>query len=107
MSRAGRELDRGPSIADHEIAEHRRRSRRQDRHEARARLRAAEPEVLDELVLPGTAHDVGRKPSPPPRRPPSHGQEPHRFKVWKTRFWKRRTTLRSQRNAASRRLAED
>jgi|GEM_PF-5030712 len=106
VSRAGRELDQAQAVPDHEAAEHRRRSRRQARHEARTRLRVEDPETLDEVVLPGTVHDIGRRPSPAPYRPPSHGQEGERFKVWKTRFWKRRNSLRAQRNAAARRLAE-
>jgi hypothetical protein len=90
--------------------EHRRRTARHVRHEARARLRqlAQEREALDDadLLCPQGAHDLGRKTS----RPPRAGAKPGRrggFKVWKTPFWKRRKRLRAARNAELRRLAEE
>ena len=82
-------------------AEHRRRTSRHSRHEARARLHTA---VFDDDVLedadargPKDRHDLGRHTSPAPRREPKEGRR-RGFKVWKTPYWKRRNALRSQRN---------
>ncbi len=89
--------------------EHRRRTRRQARHEARARLRTvvADEELLEDAdaLCPKAVHDLGRHPSP---RPPAGPKEGRRggFKVWKTPYWKRRNNLRKARNAAARELAE-
>lgn len=82
--------------------EHRRRTSRQARHEAKATLHTAlaDAEVLEDAdaYCPRTLHDLGRHASPPPKRPPKPGRRGG-FKVWKTTYWKRRTALRSQRNA--------
>lgn len=90
--------------------EHRRRTLRQARHEAKTKLHllAADEEALEDadLVCPQPPHDIGRRTSPPPRRGPKPGRRDG-FKVWKTPFWKRRSSLWAQRNAAARRLAEE
>lgn len=89
--------------------EHRRRTLRQARHEARVTLRtlAGDEEALEDadLLCPRPAHDLGRKASPPPKRVPKPGRR-RGFKVWKTRFWKRRRAIWAERNAAERRLAD-
>jgi hypothetical protein len=90
--------------------EHRRRTLRQARHEAKAKLHvlAGDGEALEDadLICPQPPHDLGRKASPPPRRQPKPGRR-RGFKVWKTPFWKRRRSLWAERNAAERRLAEE
>jgi hypothetical protein len=88
-------------------AEHRKRTARQVRHEARARLHtmAGDDEALEDLdlICPQGPHDLGRKPSPPLREGPKPGRRGG-FKVWKTPFWKRRRALWAARNDAERRL---
>jgi hypothetical protein len=88
--------------------DHRRRTRRQARHEARAWLRtaAADEELLEDAdaLCPKTVHDLGRHVSPPPPRPPKEGRRGG-FKVWKTPYWKRRKALRRQRYAAAQQQA--
>jgi hypothetical protein len=88
---------------------HRRRTRRQARHEARAWLRTA---ALDEDLLedadvrcPKEVHDLGRHTSPAPRAEPKEGRR-RGFKVWKTPYWKRRSALRARRNAELRDLGD-
>jgi hypothetical protein len=90
--------------------EHRRRTARQVRHVSRTRLHvlAGDDEALEDadLMCPHAAHDLGRKTSPPPRKQAKPGRRGG-FKVWKTPFWKRRSQLWAQRNAAARRLADE
>lgn len=85
----------------------RRQTSRTTRHAVRNHLRVAQldDETLDAAVLPVVAHDVGRRASPKPKKPPAPG---HRggFKVWKTSFWKRRRRLWAERNAAARAIAQ-
>ena len=85
----------------------RRQSSRATRHAVRSHLHVAllDEEMLDDAVLPVVAHDVGRKTSPKPRSEPGSGRRGG-FKVWKTAFWKRRSRLWAERNAAARALAE-
>ena len=92
-----------------DAGEHRRRTSRQARHEARAWLHTA---VLDDDVLedadarcPKGVHDLGRHASPPPREAPKVGRRGG-FKVWKTPYWKRRKAIRAQRNNALRHLIQ-
>ena len=88
--------------------DHRRRTRRQVRHEARSWLRTAtaDEELLEDAdaLCPREVHDLGRHPS---RRPPEAPKPGRRggFKVWKTPYWKRRKALRRARFAAASRLA--
>jgi hypothetical protein len=88
--------------------DHRRRTRRQARHAARAWLHtaAADEELLEDADArcPTTPHDLGRHASPPPPSSPKAGRRGG-FKVWKTPYWKRRSTQRMARNAALRELA--
>ncbi|MHB1928104.1 MAG: hypothetical protein ACYCUG_01485 [Acidimicrobiales bacterium] len=88
--------------------DHRRRTRRQARHEARARLRtaAADDDLLEDAdaLCPKEVHDVGRRASPRAPAPPKEGRRGG-FKVWKTPYWKRRKAQRAARNAALRRIA--
>ncbi len=88
--------------------DHRRQTRRQVRHEARACLRTAavDEELLEDADAhcPKEVHDLGRRASPRPPRPPKNGRRGG-FKVWKTPYWKRRKTQRAARNAAVRDLA--
>ena len=89
---------------------HRRRTAREARHTARARLHelAGDEEMLEDadLLCPQPAHDLGRKSSRPQRREPKPGRRAG-FKVWKTPFWKRRRALWAERNAAARRILEE
>jgi hypothetical protein len=90
--------------------EHRRRTSRQARHEARARLRGmpGDEEALEDadLVCPQPPHDLGRKASPPPHHEPKPGRRKG-FKVWKTPYWKRRRAIWAAQNAEARRLAKE
>ncbi len=107
------EPDAGPSRPPDDIVEdapdHRRRTARAVRHAARTRLHqvAGDDEALEDadLLCPQAAHDLGRKTSRPPRKAAKPGRRDG-FKVWKTPFWKRRSHLWAERNAATRRLAE-
>lgn len=100
---------RPPDDIVEDAHELRRRSARQVRHTARTKLHqlVGDDEALEDadLLCPQAAHDLGRKTSKPPRRAAKPGRRDG-FKVWKTPFWKRRTSLRAERNAAARRLAE-
>jgi hypothetical protein len=86
---------------------HRKRSARQIRHESKVFLNPSrlDEDVLEDEACPLPAHDVGRHHSPKPPKGPKPGRRGG-FKVWKTPFWKRRTALRSARNATARELAE-
>jgi hypothetical protein len=99
MSRARADL---PDARDH-----RRRTTRQSRHEARAWLHTGVfgDDILEDADArcPRDLHDLGRHASPAPLRTPKEGRRSG-FKVWKTPYWKRRTTLRSQRNRELRRI---
>ena len=85
----------------------RRQTSRTTRHAVRSHLHVAllDEESLDDAVLPVVLHDVGRKTSPKPKQPPAPGRRGG-FKVWKTSFWKRRSRLWAEQNAAARALAE-
>ena len=87
-------------------AEHRRRTRRAERHATSQAIHTFDGEDLDAVVPVRSLHDVGHKTSPPPR-PPRHPDRREGFKVWKTAFWKRRKTLRAQKAIAERRLDDE
>ncbi|HEY3811024.1 MAG TPA: hypothetical protein VGL49_06285 [Acidimicrobiales bacterium] len=101
---------RAGETAAEDAPEHRRRTARQVRHTARARLHvlAGDEEALEDadLVCPHVPHDLGRKASSKPKRGPKPGRRPG-FKVWKTPFWKRRRALWAAQNDAARRLAKE
>ena len=103
------EAVRPPDDIVEDAPEHRRRTSRHVRHEARTRLHqlAGDGEALEDadLLCPQAAHDLGRKASRPPRKETKPGRRSG-FKVWKTPFWKRRSQLWARRNAEFRRLAE-
>jgi hypothetical protein len=103
------EAVRPPDDVVEDAPEHRRRTARQSRHLARTRLHAlvGDEEALEDadLVCPQPAHDLGRKASRPPKKEAKPGRRGG-FKVWKTPFWKRRSQLWAERNAAARRLAD-
>jgi len=90
-----------------DVGGHRRRSTRQVRHESKAKLHDGlwDDDALEDAICPVCAHDVGRKTSHKPRPAPKPGRRDG-FKVWKTPFWKRRSKLRAERNAAERTVAE-
>jgi hypothetical protein len=91
--------------------EHRKRTRRQVRHAAKATLRNVtvdgDPDALEDadFSCPQDVHDLGRKASPKPRSEIKPGRRGG-FKVWKTRYWKRRRALWAQRNRDARRVAD-
>jgi len=101
---------RDSGLITEDAPEHRRRTTRQVRHEARARLHAAvgDQEALEDadLTCPQGAHDLGRRTSPRQKSQPKPGRRKG-FKVWKTPFWKRRRALWAARNAETRRLADE
>ncbi len=103
-------IPRPPDGLVEDPPDHRRRTSRQVRHEARSTLHqlVGDEEALEDadLLCPTGAHDIGRKTSPPPHHAPKPGRR-EGFKVWKTPFWKRRRTMRSARNATARRLAAE
>ena len=86
-------------------AEHRRRTRRAERHRTNEAIHLFEGEDLDVVVPVKSVHDVGHKTSPPPKAP-KPGRRPG-FKVWKTSFWKRRKAVRRQKALAERVLLEE
>ena len=86
-------------------ADHRRRTRRAERHMTSQAIHTLEGDDLDAVVPVRSVHDVGHKTSPPPK-----GAKPGRrdgFKVWKTSFWKRRKAVRRDRARAERLLFEE
>ena len=86
-------------------ADYRRRTRRAERHATSVAIQQFEGDDLDAVVPVRSVHDVGHKTSSSPpkaRKPGRRGG----FKVWKTPFWKRRSHLWAERNAAARRLAD-
>ena len=87
-------------------AEHRRRTRRAERHQTNEAINLFDGEDLDTVVPVRSVHDVGHKTSPPPQRAAKPGRRGG-FKVWKTSFWKRRTTVRRQKALAERVLPDE
>jgi hypothetical protein len=87
-------------------AEHRRRTRRAERHRTKEAIHLFEGEDLDAVVPVKSVHDVGHKTSPPPPKVAKPGRRPG-FKVWKTSFWKRRTAVRRQKAVAERVVVEE
>jgi hypothetical protein len=86
-------------------ADHRRRTRRAERHATSEAIHTVDVEDLDIVAPVRSVHDIGHKTSPPVR-----DHKPGRrdgFKVWKTTFWKRRKALRRDRVLAERRLTEE
>ena len=86
-------------------SDHRRRTRRAERHATSAAIHTLEGEDIDAAVPVRSVHDIGHKTSRPPK-----ARKPGRrdgFKVWKTAFWKRRKALRAEKALAERRLLED
>lgn len=102
------EAVRPPDDIIEDAPEHRKRTARQVRHAARTKLHVmvGDDEALEDadLLCPQARHDLGRHPSKAPRGDSKPGRRGG-FKVWKTPFWKRRTQLWAERNAAERRLA--
>ena len=103
------EAVRPPDDIIEDAPEHRKRTARQVRHESRTKLHVmvGDEEALEDadLLCPQARHDLGRHSSKPPRAQAKPGRRGG-FKVWKTPFWKRRTQLWAERNAAERRLAQ-
>ncbi len=97
--------DDGLSAFDETAGDHRRRTRRQDRHEAHLVIATRDGEHIDDLPASRSAHDVGRKPSAAPPHDPAHGRRSG-FKVWKSPFWKRRTLLHTAQNRELRQLGD-
>jgi len=86
-------------------ADHRRRTRRAERHLTSQAIHTLEGDDLDAVVPIKSVHDVGHKTSSPPR-----AAKPGRrdgFKVWKTSFWKRRKAVRRDKVRAERLLLEE
>jgi hypothetical protein len=108
-SEASEPTNRAAEIPVELPPEHRRRTTRQVRHDARTRLHllTGDDEALEDadLMCPQGAHDLGRKASSKPKRDPKPGRR-RGFKVWKTPFWKRRRALWAAQNAAARRLTD-
>jgi len=85
--------------------DHRRRTRRAERHATSEAIHVLEGDDLDAVVPVRSVHDIGHKTSPPPRTAKPGRRDG--FKVWKTSFWKRRKALRYERAVAERRIDED
>jgi hypothetical protein len=86
-------------------ADHRRRTRRAERHATSEAIHTLDGDDIDAMAPVRSVHDIGHKTSPPPK-----SMKPGRrdgFKVWKTPFWKRRTALRVQKALAERHLDDD
>ena len=83
-------------------ADHRRRTRRAERHATSEAIRTLDGDDIDAAAPVRSVHDLGHKPlkeAKPGRR--------DGFKVWKTPFWKRRKTVRAQKALAERRLIDE
>ena len=87
-------------------ADHRRRTRRAERHATSEAIHSFEDDDLDAAVPTRSVHDIGHKTSPRPQPPSKPGRRAG-FKVWKTAFWKRRTSIRRDKAIAERRLGEE
>ncbi len=91
--------------------QHRKRTRRQARHAAKATLHTVtvegDPDALEDADFgcPQGVHDLGRKTSPKPRGEAKPGRRGG-FKVWKTRYWKRRRAMWAERNRAARAVTD-
>jgi hypothetical protein len=86
-------------------AEHRRRTRRAERHATSQAIHVLDGDDLDAVVPVRSIHDVGHKTSPAPRSAKAGRRDG--FKVWKTSFWKRRTSIRRARAVAERQVDEE
>ncbi|MHB8465868.1 MAG: hypothetical protein ACYDH6_03900 [Acidimicrobiales bacterium] len=101
-------MDRADERLFERPADHRRRTRRAERHATSEAIHIFDADDLDAVVSTRSRHDLGHKTSPAP--PSAKASKPGRrngFKVWKTPFWKRRTTMRRDRALAERRLFEE
>ena len=87
-------------------AEHRRRTRRAERHATNQAIHRFEGDDLDAVVPVRSVHDVGHKTSSSPPKPQKPGRRGG-FKVWKTSFWKRRTSVRRDKAIAERLVVEE
>jgi hypothetical protein len=87
-------------------ADHRRRTRRAERHLTSQAIHTLEGDDLDAAVPVKSVHDVGHKTSssPPKARKPGRRDG---FKVWKTSFWKRRKEVRRVKARAERLIVEE
>jgi hypothetical protein len=83
--------------------DHRRRTRRAERHATSEAIHCFDVEDLDTVVPARSVHDVTRS----DKRAASKPGRRAGFKVWKTPFWKRRTAIRREKALAERRLDED
>ena len=86
-------------------ADHRRQTRRAERHATSQAIHTFEGEDLDAVVPVKSVHDVGHKTSPPLK-----ARKPGRrdgFKVWKTSFWKRRKAVRRDKALAERLITRE
>jgi hypothetical protein len=95
----------GLPVFDETAADHRRRTRRKDRHQAHLVVATRDDEHIDDLPASRSTHDVGRKTSTAPHHDPVPGRR-RGFKVWKTPFWKRRTLLHAAQNRELRRISD-
>ena len=86
-------------------ADHRRRTRRAERHLTSQAIHTLEGDDLDAVVPVRSVHDVGHKTSSPPKS--SKAGRRDGFKVWKTSFWKRRKAARRERALAERLVLEE
>jgi hypothetical protein len=92
-------MDREDQRLRERPADHRRRTRRAERHATSEAIHVVDTEDLDAVVPVRSKHDLGHK---TPQRTSKPGRRDG-FKVWKTAFWKRRTTMRRQKAVAERR----
>ena len=86
-------------------ADHRRRTRRAERHLTSQAIHTLDGDDLDAAVPVKSVHDVGHKTSSPPK-----ARKPGRrdgFQVWKTSFWKRRKVVRRDKARAERLIEEE
>ena len=87
-------------------ADHRRRTRRAERHATSEAIHTVEVDDLDAVVPTRSVHDIGHKTSPPRSTVPKPGRR-RGFKVWKTPFWKRRKAIRRDKAIEERRVADE
>ena len=95
-------------VAAHERpADHRRRTRRAERHATSEAIHVFDVEDLDAVVNTRSVHDVRGTTGRAAGRTASKTGSRGGFKVWKTPFWKRRKAARRERALAERRLDAD
>ena len=95
-------MDRADERLRERPVDHRRRTRRAERHATSEAIHCFDADDVDLAVPPRSVRDLEHKPPGPDSKRGRPG-----FKVWKTPFWKRRNAIRRQKAIAERQIAEE